>query len=102
MCHTWPLLALVPIDRTFDHNCVSQLLILVPAHSKVSVSHMAAALARLSYQSGSGASHTSTIRCLPQQQQLHLLALATTVATTAAQVCACVLLLGDVLNGYQA
>lgn len=49
---------------------------------------MAAALARVSYQSAEGASHLSTVRGLPQQQQLHLLALATAVATAAAQAAA--------------
>ncbi|KAF5839088.1 P-loop containing nucleoside triphosphate hydrolase protein [Dunaliella salina] len=53
----------------------------------VNVSDMVAALARLNYQSGSGAS-VSTIRGLPQQQQLHLLALATSVATASAQAVA--------------
>jgi len=58
------------------------------AETMVNVSDMAAALARLNYQSGSSASYVSTIRGLPQQQQLHLLALATSVATAAAQAVA--------------
>ncbi len=53
---------------------------------QVGVSDMAAALSRLNYQAGSGVSSVNTIRGLPQQQQLHLLALATAVATAAVQV----------------
>ncbi|KAJ9530042.1 hypothetical protein QJQ45_023323 [Haematococcus lacustris] len=56
--------------------------------SLITAKDMVAALARLSYQSASAASNVSSIRNLPQQQQLHLLALATAVATAATQAAA--------------
>lgn len=55
---------------------------------RVSAREMAAALARINYQSDAAAGHVNAIRNLPQQQQLHLLALATAVATAAAQAVA--------------
>ena len=54
----------------------------------VGASEMAGALARISYQSDAAASHVNAIRNLPQQQQMHLLALATAVATAAVQAVA--------------
>jgi hypothetical protein len=59
-----------------------------PAPTRVTVQHMASAVARVSYQSDASASHVATIRNLPQQQLLHLLALATAVATASTQAAA--------------
>ncbi len=55
---------------------------------RVTVKEMVNALARISYQSDGAASSISAIRNLPQQQQVHLLALATALATAETQAAA--------------